>query len=264
MSYQREIVRSLAEMDYWRNYEQKGFTHMDMALLTMEYNADLYEQFIESEEDLEGKSAIVAYEWYPRFFRGYHDTKTGLHTYTKPKPRRYASLMERLSDVYPYLHIYLCDHLADHEQAIHIAEQRGYDRFADQRRLSAYFRGFFLGSSVMSGTRTIIILSIHFIPNEQYFRVRKYCFEEHLKGHYTINEHRTVDDHWFATGTNYGRLFLEDGISGKDDSLASNYSTFEKGRRVSEFDLTEGDNVVRMRLCRSAKDIDYLRTLITD
>ncbi|WP_340150661.1 hypothetical protein [uncultured Sneathiella sp.] len=272
--YQEQVRRSAAQANYWRDYRYAperrdtllGFKNDIIPLSDEELNNPLYESG-ESESS----------EWLRRYIDYYLQKETGRGIYTMPKPDRYKAVQAFVEGNGFLPRVTLLDHSETAYAAALVASAKGYDCYADQRLLASTFRGTFLGASLSAADLCEYVLQCHFIPDEQYFRIRIFgALYQRRRGEDDeglVQRSKSMGwDSWsmrdgFASfATNLGALFFLDGEKGG----ASGYDAYDfafdnTGRRVlglTAIPQDEAGNLVRFQLCRQPDNIDrYLDML---
>lgn len=166
-SWTSEVYRSLVQILYWREYryaEGRNGTLLDL-------ECDILAQEIEAEEN-GGPEVEIGNDWLRRYEAGGWRRKTGHYYFTTPRPDRLKTVLDFVERSGHVTRAAVEEHIGDAARAQRIAAERGYDLFGDQRILAGTFRGMFHGSICVDEPVIEVILLIHFIPGEAYFRTR--------------------------------------------------------------------------------------------
>ncbi|WP_339635148.1 hypothetical protein [uncultured Sneathiella sp.] len=278
--YQEQVRRSAAQANYWRDYR---YVHKKREALKsrgtlLDFKNDIMPL---SDEELNNSffdsDASESSEWLRRYIDYYIQKETGRGIYTMPKPDRYKAVQAFVEGNGFLPRITLFDHSESAYAAALVASAKGYDCYADERLLAGTFRGTFLGASLNAEDLCEYVLQCHFIPDEQYFRIRLFgALYQRRRGEDDeglVQRSKSMGwDSWsmrdgFASfATNLGALFFLDGEKGGTSGYDANGFAFDNtGRRALGFTATpqdEAGNLVRFQLCRQPDDIDrYLDIL---
>ena len=286
MNWDDEIRRALTEAAYHIFYRYRN----DVRGTWLEFFNDLQpvdpwiedspeSETIEEEESNEEdeEPPIEDDEKLRRYGVGYWEKSSGRYIYTTPQSPLFDAILDFLEDKKFLTTIATTDHVQSAYIASVVATANGYDRYADQRLLAGTFRGTFFGTTLKASGLTQIVLMIHFIPGEEYFRVREiqvFYDRENDEDKLALvaraenlawNSWR-VRDGFAAFNTESGTLFL---LRGDDAQLGSyNVSDFtfnKKGRRVLAFTATPTSNAndtVRFRFCEKPDEINRALSLL--
>lgn len=270
--WQQQIRRSAAQALYWRDHryavDQKGTVQTFIADIL----ADDY-----AEEGPFSPETTDPAEWLRRYIGDYRDKKTGRCVYTIPGHDRYEAVQNFVEAVGFLASVALLDHTEPAYAAALVASANGYDRFADQTLLAGTFRGMFLGATLTDNGLTQCIFLCHFIPGEEYFRVR--VFETLYPRRAGENDAALIEraaqmdweswsrrDGFASFNPVFGALFLLRGECGGASGYdVSDFAFDSKGRRVLALTATpqeDGGSPIRFQLAQQPGDIDHCLAIL--
>ncbi|MCB2062400.1 MAG: hypothetical protein KDE25_02895 [Novosphingobium sp.] len=112
MTWSSEILRSLGQLCYWRDYRYAD--RLGGSALTYANDVIARQPLIKANGDLDD---CEGYTWHERWYGGFHETRTGRYVFTTPQPHRYKAAVDFIAEAGLIAAIAIAPHMASIEGA---------------------------------------------------------------------------------------------------------------------------------------------------